>query len=75
MSDCQFVCATAFGALLYFTNFWVVFTTVSLDVWYHWVFLLLGSGFYIWLILIIIIEPIKPLRRMTKKERGDQCYE
>jgi len=75
ISQCQFVCATAFGALLYFTNFFVVFTSVTLNVWWHWVLLIIGSLIYIGLILIIIIEPIKPLRKMTKAEINDHEYE
>ena len=49
-------------------NFYVVWSSVPLTSWWVIVLLSIGSILYLWIIWVIVKEPIKPLKKRTKEQ-------
>jgi len=70
----QFWIATAFGTALFLMNFYIIFADAQFSNWQTWAGVIIGCVIYVGLILIVIIEPVYPLREMTKEEMDDHEY-
>jgi hypothetical protein len=69
------VIASFFGFLLFAMNFVVIFIDGQFDSPFKIVITAILSICYLTFIAIVIIEPIKPLRKQTREELEDHEYE
>ena len=74
-SKCQVNFAAAFGFFLFIMNFVVISYDLKLVKWTQIVMVITAAVAYTGLIILVIIEPTKPLRKMTKEEMEDHEYD
>ena len=68
ISKCQFYASTTLGILLCLMNFYLIFSTTILTLWYEYIIIGAISLVYIGLIVMVMREPVKPLQELTREE-------
>ncbi len=71
----QIYFASAFGVFLFTMNFVIIFLESEFDNWKPVVGLAIMSIIYIAFIVQSILEPLSPLKKMTKAEMEDHEYD